>query len=87
MAGIGPFTVTTEQYYLHMDPAVEVLAVTDYAEDPDDPELAGASCRSRGPGSGARAGCSSPRSGTGWPTWTCLRWTTIIRRGMAWATR
>ncbi|ACU70521.1 conserved hypothetical protein [Catenulispora acidiphila DSM 44928] len=41
MAGIAPFTVTTEQYYLHMDPAVEVLAVTDYAEDPDHPELAG----------------------------------------------
>jgi type 1 glutamine amidotransferase len=41
MAGIGPFTVTTEQYYLHMDPAVDVLAVTDYAEDPNHPELAG----------------------------------------------
>jgi uncharacterized protein len=42
LAGIEPFTVTTEQYYLHMDPAVEVLAVTDYAADPDFPELAGA---------------------------------------------
>ena len=42
MAGIKPFTVTSEQYYLHMDPAVDVLAVTDYAEDPDAPELAGA---------------------------------------------
>ena len=41
MAGIRPFTVTTEQYYLHMDPAVEAIAVTDYAEDPDTPELAG----------------------------------------------
>lgn len=41
MAGIEPFTVTTEQYYLHMDPAVEVLAVTDYEADPDNPELAG----------------------------------------------
>jgi hypothetical protein len=39
--GIEPFTVTTEQYYLHMDPAVEVLAVTDYEDDPDNPELAG----------------------------------------------
>lgn len=42
MAGIRPFTVTSEQYYLHMDPAVDVLAVTDYAQDPDAPELAGA---------------------------------------------
>ena len=41
LAGIGPFTVTTEQYYLHMDPAVDVLAVTDYEQDPDNPELAG----------------------------------------------
>lgn len=42
MAGIGPSTVTTEQYYLHMDPAVNVLAVTDFTQDPDYPELAGA---------------------------------------------
>jgi uncharacterized protein len=41
LAGIEPFTVTTEQYYLHMDPAVDVLAVTDYGQDPDYPELAG----------------------------------------------
>jgi type 1 glutamine amidotransferase len=41
VAGIEPFTVTTEQYYLHMDPAVDVLAVTDYGHDPDHPELAG----------------------------------------------
>jgi len=42
MAGIKPFTVTSEQYYLHMDPAVDVLAVTDYTQDPETPELAGA---------------------------------------------
>ena len=29
--GIGDFDVTSEQYYLHVDPAVEVLAVTDFA--------------------------------------------------------
>ncbi|MGY0064177.1 ThuA domain-containing protein [Streptomyces sp. LZ34] len=38
--GLTPFLVTTEQYYLHMDPAAEVLAVTDYVADPDHPELA-----------------------------------------------
>lgn len=38
--GLTPFLVTTEQYYLHMDPAVEVLAVTDYVADPENPELA-----------------------------------------------
>ncbi|MFJ4633843.1 ThuA domain-containing protein [Streptomyces sp. NPDC088847] len=41
LAGIGPFTVTTEQYYLHIDPAVDILAVTDYEHDPDNPELTG----------------------------------------------
>lgn len=41
LAGIGTFAVTTEQYYLHLDPAVDVLAVTDYQPDPDVPELAG----------------------------------------------
>ncbi|MFE2993009.1 ThuA domain-containing protein [Streptomyces sp. NPDC059262] len=39
--GIKPFTVTTEQYYLHVDPAIEVLAVTEYGPDPDRPELLG----------------------------------------------
>ncbi|MGW3132043.1 ThuA domain-containing protein [Streptomyces sp. NPDC001123] len=41
LAGIEPFTVTTEQYYLHMDPAVEVLADSVYEPDPDHPELDG----------------------------------------------
>ncbi|MFK0156331.1 ThuA domain-containing protein [Streptomyces sp. NPDC090499] len=39
LAGIEPFTVTTEQYYLHMDPAAEVLADSVYEPDPDHPEL------------------------------------------------
>jgi len=30
VAGIGDFEVKTEQYYLHVDPAVTVLAVTDF---------------------------------------------------------
>lgn len=34
--GIGDFDVTSEQYYLHVDPAVEVLAVTDFAIDNGD---------------------------------------------------
>ena len=28
--GIADFTITSEQYYLHVDPAVDVLAVTDF---------------------------------------------------------
>lgn len=30
MAGIDPFTVRTEQYYMHVDPANEVLATTTF---------------------------------------------------------
>ncbi|WP_441248411.1 ThuA domain-containing protein [Kitasatospora sp. McL0602] len=41
VAGIGAYSVTTEQYYVHVDPGVDVLAVTDFAADPDRPELAG----------------------------------------------
>jgi type 1 glutamine amidotransferase len=31
MAGIAPFEHTSEQYYLHVDPAVEVLATTTFS--------------------------------------------------------
>ncbi|GAA3435292.1 ThuA domain-containing protein [Kutzneria kofuensis] len=31
--GGSSFTVHTEQYYVHTDPAIEVLAVTDFVED------------------------------------------------------
>lgn len=41
VAGISEFTITTEQYYMHVDPGNEVLAVTDFVADPDYPELAG----------------------------------------------
>jgi hypothetical protein len=34
VAGIGDFDVVTEQYYLHVDPAVRVLAVTDFPVAP-----------------------------------------------------
>jgi uncharacterized protein len=34
VAGIGDFDVSTEQYYLHVDPAVRVLAVTDFPVAP-----------------------------------------------------
>ena len=34
VAGIGDFDVTSEQYYLHVDPAVKVLAVTDFPVAP-----------------------------------------------------
>jgi type 1 glutamine amidotransferase len=87
IAGIVPFTVTTEQYYLHMDPAVDVLAVADYEEDPDHPELAGV----------VMPVAWTRRWGAGRVFVTAIGHNladlevpeadTILRRGMAWATR
>jgi type 1 glutamine amidotransferase len=37
VAGLSSFRVTTEQYWLHVDPANEVLAVTELLEDPGAP--------------------------------------------------
>ena len=34
VAGIRDFTMNSEQYYLHVDPGVEVLATTTFAGDP-----------------------------------------------------
>src|SRR6204780_1459902 len=41
LAGIEAFTLTTEQYYVHVDPGIDVLAVTDFVADPSSPDLAG----------------------------------------------
>lgn len=86
-AGIEPFTVTTEQYYLHMDPAVEVLAVTDYEDDPDTPELAGVVMpvvwtRRWGAGRVFVMAVGHRMADLEVPEVDV-----IIRRGMAWATR
>jgi type 1 glutamine amidotransferase len=86
-AGIEPFTVTTEQYYLHMDPAVEALAVTNYAGDPENPELAGAVMpvvwtRNWGAGRVFVMAVGHQTADLEVPEVDL-----IIRRGMAWATR
>jgi uncharacterized protein len=41
VAGLPAYGVRTEQYYVHVDPSVDVLAVTDYVEDPEMPEVLG----------------------------------------------
>ncbi|MFE0464061.1 ThuA domain-containing protein [Kitasatospora sp. NPDC058965] len=85
--GTGPFTVTTEQYYLHVDPAVDVLAVTDYTEDPDHPELAGvvmpvAWTRQWGSGRVFVTAIGHNLADLDVPEVDSM-----IRKGMAWATR
>jgi uncharacterized protein len=39
VAGLGKFEVHSEQYYVHADPGIEVLATTDFLPDPDRPEI------------------------------------------------
>jgi len=41
VAGLGEFAVHTEQYYVHVDPTIDVLAVTEFVDDPDLPGAAG----------------------------------------------
>jgi type 1 glutamine amidotransferase len=41
VAGLGTFAVHTEQYYVQVDPSIEVHAVTDFIDDPDLPGAAG----------------------------------------------
>ena len=41
VAGVGDFDVATEQYYLHVDPAVRVLAVTDFPITPGEHDVNG----------------------------------------------
>jgi type 1 glutamine amidotransferase len=41
LAGVEAFSITTEQYYVQVDPGIDVLAVTDFVADPAYPDLAG----------------------------------------------
>jgi uncharacterized protein len=41
VVGLTAYRAHTEQYYVHLDPTVDVLAVTDFVEDPEMPEAAG----------------------------------------------
>lgn len=41
VAGLGTFGVHTEQYYVQVDPSIDVHAVTDFIDDPDLPGAAG----------------------------------------------
>lgn len=41
VAGLSSFPITTEQYYVHVDPSNEVLATTRYVDDPRLPGLTG----------------------------------------------
>jgi uncharacterized protein len=41
IAGVPAFGITTEQYYMHVDPGNEVLAVTEFVADPEYPDLVG----------------------------------------------
>ena len=87
VAGIAEFSVTTEQYYLHMDPAVDVLAVTDYLPDPDHPELAGTVVPVTWTRNWGEGRVFVTAIGHHLPDLEVPEVDSIIRKGMAWATR
>jgi Trehalose utilisation len=74
LAGVEAFTITTEQYYLHVDPGIDVLAVTDFVADPAYPDLAGVVMPVTWTRRWGAAGCSSRRSATRSRIWKCRRW-------------
>jgi uncharacterized protein len=87
VAGISPFEITTEQYYMQVDPSNEVLAVTDFIADPDYPDLAGVVMpvtwlRRWGAGK-----VFVTAIGHHLPDLEVPEVDTMIREGMAWATR
>ena len=81
-AGLDDFRMSTEQYYMHVDPSNQVLATTTFAGDQQASSTAPYECPwiaglrdARRPGSarGARAGSSTRPSATSWTTSTCPR--------------
>jgi uncharacterized protein len=85
--GIKPFTVTTEQYYLHVDPAIEVLAVTGYGPDPDHPELLGTPVPVTWTRHWGAGRVFVTTLGHSLADLEVPEVDTMIRKGMAWATR
>jgi type 1 glutamine amidotransferase len=41
IAGLSSYPVRTEQYYVHVDPAIDVLAITEFVDDLDVPGASG----------------------------------------------
>ncbi|MDX3458327.1 ThuA domain-containing protein [Streptomyces sp. ME02-8801-2C] len=87
MSGIEPFTVTTEQYYLHVDPAIEVLAVTEYGPDAEHPELAGTSVPVAWTRLWGAGRVFVTTIGHSLADLEVPQVDAMIRKGMAWATR
>ncbi|HEX4788800.1 MAG TPA: ThuA domain-containing protein [Actinospica sp.] len=87
VAGLSEFSVTTEQYYLHLDPAVDVLAVTDYEPDPDHPELTGAVVPVTWTRSWGAGRVFVTAIGHNLADLEVPEVDSMIRKGMAWATR
>jgi len=86
--GIPDFEVETEQYYLHVDPAVRVLAVTDFPVVPGPHDVNGRVAMpvayTKGYGRGRvyynALGHKAKVIASGWPA-------EMLRRGLIWAAR
>ena len=87
-AGIEDFELVTEQYWVLSDDYIDVLATTTQPVRRVGPLAPAESPRRRsGPGSGARAGSSSPPPATASKSSRTRNVRTIIERGMLWASR
>ncbi|MGB8939312.1 MAG: ThuA domain-containing protein [Streptomyces sp.] len=87
LAGVDAYTVTTEQYYLHVDPAIEVLATSLYGPDPDHPELLGTPVPVTWTRHWGEGRVFVTTLGHGLADLEVPQTDAMIRKGMAWATR
>ena len=71
-AGIADFDYRSEQYYLHYDPSVEILATTTFSGAYDE-AFATSPCRSSSSATSAGDGCSTRRSATRLKSWRTRR--------------
>jgi type 1 glutamine amidotransferase len=86
VSGIGRFSVTTEQYYLHVDPAIEVHATTEFTGEHVE-EIAGVVMPvvwTRRFGAGRVFHCAL---GHHLPDFDVPETREIVRRGLLWAAR
>jgi uncharacterized protein len=87
VAGLAPFTVTTEQYVVHVAPGNDVLAVTDLVDDPDAPGMAGTTMPVTWTRRWGAGKVFVTTLGHGMDDLEVPETDAMIRRGMTWATR
>ena len=83
-AGLTDFSMHSEQYYLHVDPLIDVLATTTFGGETS-PDQGRGDARGLEAALG-QASCSAQATGTS-PAIPTLKRRIIVERGMLWASR